>query len=125
MLALAAPTIEQGYDAYERGDVVAAVEIWRTLAEAGDATAQLNLVQLYRLGQGVEANDEEAIKWYSLAARLGSEMARYNLLLIRDEGRASHEDLSWAFAGAVANENSNEEPAPEESAVATKAAGNQ
>ena len=120
MLALAAPTIEQGYDAYERGDVVAAVEIWRTLAEAGDATAQL-----YRLGQGVEANDEEAIKWYSLAARLGSEMARYNLLLMRDEGRASDEDLSWAFAGAVANENSNEEPAPEESAVATKAAGNQ
>ncbi len=88
LLSFAAPTIEQGYDAYEAGDVAQAVHIWRTLAEAGDSTAQLNLGQLYRLGQGVEANDEEAAKWYTLAAKQGSDVAKHNLFLMGNEGRA-------------------------------------
>ena len=93
LLVLASPgfaetTIEQGYDAYEAGDVAQAVSIWRTLAQAGDSTAQLNLGQLYRLGQGVEVSDEEAVKWYTLAAKQGSEVAKYNLFLMGNEGRA-------------------------------------
>ena len=86
--SFAGATIEQGYDAFEAGDVDTAVQIWRSLAEAGDSTAQLNLGQLYRLGQGVEANDTEAVKWYTLAAKQGSEVARYNLFLMGNEGRA-------------------------------------
>ena len=90
----AAPTIEQGYDAYERGDVAAAVQIWTSLAEAGDSTAQLNLGQLYRQGKGVAASDTEAVKWYSLAAKQGSELAKYNLALMGSEGRAPNYWLS-------------------------------
>ncbi|MEH6584259.1 MAG: SPOR domain-containing protein [Halioglobus sp.] len=96
--ALAAPTVDMGYDAFERGDVDTAVSIWRSLAEAGDSTAQLNLGQIYRLGKGVPADDREAVKWYSMAARAGSETAQYNLLLMQEEGRASQQELAMAFA---------------------------
>jgi TPR repeat protein len=60
--------MEEGYDAFERGDVEAAVAIWLELAEQGNATAQFNLGQLYRLGQGVPIDDQQALKWYLLAA---------------------------------------------------------
>ena len=96
-LSQAAPDLEAGYKAYEAGNPDQAAKIWRALATAGDATAQLNLGQLYRLGQGVPADDSQAIKWYTLAARQGSETAKYNLLKMREEGRASHADLSAAF----------------------------
>ena len=64
---LANAGIEQGYDAFDRGDVAGAVRIWRDLAGRGNATAQFNLGQLYRLGNGVKADDREALKWYLLA----------------------------------------------------------
>ena len=54
---------------------------------------------MYRLGTGIKANDKEAVKWYSMAAKQGSETAQYNLLLMQKDGRASREDLSLAFQG--------------------------
>lgn len=91
--------LERGFEAFERGDIASAVTIWRALALAGDSTAQLNLGQMYRLGTGVTPNDEEAVKWYSMAAKQGSETAQYNLLLMEKDGRASRQDLSLAFRG--------------------------
>jgi len=99
--AVGTPELERGYQAYESGDVEAAVAIWSVLAYRGDSTAQLNLGQLYRLGTGVEANDREAVKWYSMAAKQGSETAQYNLLMMQEEGRASAADLALAFGGQV------------------------
>ena len=103
-VSLAQPTLEQGYDAYESGEVSAAIRIWRALGEAGNATAQVNLGQLYRLGHNVVADDREAVKWYSLAARQGSEVAKYNLMLMHTQGRASRGDLDLAFAGPMSPE---------------------
>jgi TPR repeat protein len=102
-LSQAAPDLGAGYEAYEAGNPAQAATIWRALAAAGDATAQLNLGQLYRLGQGVPADDGQAIKWYALAAKQGSETAKYNLLKMREEGRASHADLSAAFITSTSN----------------------
>lgn len=115
-LTLASPKLEDGYDAFDKGDVDSAVQIWRELAEHGNATAQLNLGQLYRLGKGVEQNDEEAVKWYTLAAQNGSEIAAYTLTLMQQEGRATREDLDKAMpegfdmAAAIAPSS---EPKPE------------
>jgi TPR repeat protein len=92
--------IEQGYDAFDRGDVVGAVQIWRSLAEQGNATAQFNLGQLYRLGNGVKADDREALKWYLLAAEGGMVSAQYNLILMYEEGRISPEDIAPLLASA-------------------------
>lgn len=97
--ALAAPQLEDGYDAFDRGDVAQAVTIWRELAEEGNQTAQLNLGQLYRTGRGVPQDDAEAVKWYVEAGRSGSEMARYTLMLMHKEGRASEDDVARAFSG--------------------------
>lgn len=94
---LASPELEAGYDAFERGDVDYAVQIWSALAEQGDTTAQFNLGQLYRMGKGVARNDQEAVKWYSRAARGGSESAKYNLILMHSEGRATRDELDMAF----------------------------
>jgi TPR repeat protein len=58
--------------------------IWRSLiaallviglqsctSEQGDANAQFNLGEKYRLGEGVPENYIEAVKWYRLAAQQG------------------------------------------------------
>lgn len=95
-LANAAATLEEGFDAFEQGDITTAVRIWRHLANSGDQTAQVNLGQLYRTGNGVTANDAEAVKWYTRAAQQGSEVARYTLLLMAEEGRTSQSGLAAA-----------------------------
>uniref|UniRef100_A0A914X6I9 Sel1 repeat family protein n=1 Tax=Plectus sambesii TaxID=2011161 RepID=A0A914X6I9_9BILA len=43
----------------------------RIAAEQGDAEAQFHLGYMYENGQGVNQSDEEAIKWYNLAAEQG------------------------------------------------------
>ena len=97
--ALAAPPVlEDGYDAFERGDVARAVAIWRELAAGGNQTAQLNLGQLYRTGRGVPQDDAEAVKWYIAAGSSGSEMARYTLILMHQEGRATEPHSTWCLA---------------------------
>ena len=89
-------TVEDGYDAFERGDVDAGITIWRELAKQGNAATQLNMGQLYRLGNGVEASDREAVRWYTQAALQGSSIAKYNLAMMHEDGRASDADLDAA-----------------------------
>ncbi|RMD65384.1 MAG: sel1 repeat family protein, partial [Alphaproteobacteria bacterium] len=56
---------EDGMAAYEDGDYLRAVKIWRPLAEAGDANAQYGLGKLYETGGGDLARDyARAAKWY-------------------------------------------------------------
>ena len=95
-----AATVQDGYDALERGDVEQGIEIWRGLAEQGDTTAQLNMGQLYRLGNGVTANDEMAVRWYIKAAKGGSSIAKYNLVMMHEDGRANDADLEEIFGPA-------------------------
>ncbi|WP_170287256.1 SPOR domain-containing protein [Halioglobus maricola] len=112
-----ANTMDQAFDAFERGDTLTAVAIWKTLAADGNATAQLNLGQVYRQGKGIPQDDSEAITWYTLAARNGSETARYTLALMHEHGRATEADL------VAAGINSSTEMGPTETAspVETKA----
>ena len=49
----AAADVPAGIAAWQAGDYARAVAEWRPLAEAGDADAQFNLGQAYRLGRGV------------------------------------------------------------------------
>ncbi len=52
-----------------------AVEQYRKAAEQGDDEAQIKLGDCYRYGIGVEKNDDEATKWFRLAASQGNERA--------------------------------------------------
>ena len=45
--------VKDGVDAWQAGDYQGAVAQWRPAALAGDADAQFNLGQAYKLGRGV------------------------------------------------------------------------
>lgn len=77
--------VKAGVDAWARGDYDAAVREWRGPATAGDADAQFNMAQAYRLGRGVEENAKQAEVLYAKAAAQGHIKAsdNYGLLLFQ------------------------------------------
>lgn len=87
--------VKQGVDAWHRGDYAEAVSAWRPLAIAGDADAQFNLGQAYKLGRGVATDLKQAEHWYQKAALQGHQQAedRYGLVLFQNGNRK--EALPW------------------------------
>ena len=57
----------------------------RSLANAGDATAQYNLGVMYRKGDGVPKDYKEAYAWWSVAKSNGHEVAAMNLGVLEKE----------------------------------------
>lgn len=98
---LVAPAIAQdnpvkaGVDAWDKGDFKGAVELWRVQANRGNADAQFNLGQAYKLGRGVPADLKQAETWYGKAAWQGHEQAEasYGLALFANGKRS--EALTW------------------------------
>ena len=77
--AAAQDALDQGLAAYRSADYAKAAEIWRPLAEKGDAAAQYRLGTLYAEGKGVAQDDKEAFKWFQRAAEKGDASAQYNV----------------------------------------------
>lgn len=97
-LAIAAPAaadVEQGIDAWLRGDFEEAVRQWRPLAIEGDPDAQFNLGQAYKLGRGVPADLAEAEHWYRRAAAQGHHEAEDNYGLALFQNGRRTEALPW------------------------------
>ncbi len=63
--------VKAGVDAWTRGEYDKAVKEWRDPALKGDADAQFNMGQAYKLGRGVKADLDVAADWYMRAARQG------------------------------------------------------
>ena len=61
--AVAGP-FEDGLTAAQKGDYTTAMRLWRSLADQGDARAQLNLGVMYRDGQGVPQDYAAAVSCY-------------------------------------------------------------
>jgi len=96
---------EDGMAAYNRGDYVPAIHLFRPLAEQGNRKAQSVMGAMYRKGEGVGRNPLRAFMWFSLAARRGDARARTDL---RDVSRAmTAEELAKAREMAAACEASN------------------
>lgn len=57
-------------------------------AEQGKAAAQFALAQKYELGIGIANNNDEAVKWYTLAAKQGYALAQNNLANMYLKGTA-------------------------------------
>lgn len=109
LLLFAAPeasaqTVTAGIAAWEKGDAATAVAIWRPLAAKGDADAQFNLAQAYKLGRGVPVDLARTQRLYEQAARQGHVDAQTSLglLLFGNGDRAAA--LRWLKAGAEAGE---------------------
>ena len=64
-------SVKEGVESWTRGDYPSAIKVWRPLAIAGDADAQFNLGQAYKLGRGVPADLLQAEDWYRKAALQG------------------------------------------------------
>lgn len=63
--------VKSGVDAWSGGDYEKAVKEWRDPAKKGDADAQFNLGQAYKLGRGVKQDLDVAASWYQRAAKQG------------------------------------------------------
>jgi TPR repeat protein len=70
---------EDGMVAYNRGDYVPALKLFRPLAQAGNAKAQNVIGVMYRKGEGVARSSTRAFMWFSLAARKGDPSAKASL----------------------------------------------
>lgn len=90
---------QKGFDAYSEGDYTIALAEWRPIAEEGDAGGQFGLGLLYSNGWGVDLNDDEALKWYELAAGQGHGEAAYNLGVMNANGwgvpQSDDEAFKW------------------------------
>ena len=70
---------EDGMAAYNRGDYVPAFQVFRGMANQGNAEAQRLLGQMYRRGQGVKRNSTRAFVWFNRAAAGGNARAHVEL----------------------------------------------
>ena len=70
---------EDGMAAYNRGDYVPAIQVFRAMAEQGNVKAQGVLGVMYRRGQGVTRNSARAFLWFSRAAKRGDIRAKAEL----------------------------------------------
>ncbi|MES2001595.1 MAG: SPOR domain-containing protein [Pseudomonadota bacterium] len=101
---LAAQNVRAGIEAWQRADYAAAVAIWRPLAEAGDADAQFNLGQSYRLGRGLAINLAVAKTWFERAADKGHVDAQTTLGLLLFQNGEQAEGLKWLGKAAEQGE---------------------
>ena len=96
--------VKAGVDAWQSGDYKAAVAQWRPLAIAGDADAQFNLGQAYKLGRGVPADLGQAESWYRRAAKQGHLQAEDNLGLILFTANRREEAMPFILRSAERGE---------------------
>lgn len=92
---LSAQSVRAGINAWQRADYSGAVAIWRPLAEKGDADAQFNLGQAYRLGRGVPINLAAAKTWFERAASQGHVDAETTLGLLLFQNNEQADGLKW------------------------------
>jgi TPR repeat protein len=95
---------EEGVAAYEDGDYETAVDLWTPLAEDGSPEAQRNLAQLYRLGLGVERDNQRAYELYAAAADKNIVEAQVNaafLLLTGEDVEKNPQQAALWFAKAA------------------------
>jgi uncharacterized protein len=96
--------VKKGVDAWQRGDFAAAVAEWRPLADQGDADAQYNLGQAYKMGRGVPADLNIAQTWYEKAAQQGHPQAAANLGLILFQNGDRQRAIPWLKMAADADD---------------------
>jgi len=80
-------------------DYTRAIDILISLANQGNAKAQLKLGRMYSEGKGVSRNHFEAVKWFRRAADQGNSEAEFALGVLYAEGLGVTEDhvlaLQW------------------------------
>jgi cell division septation protein DedD len=84
---LAQSEYDRGSAAYKRGDYATALDVFKPLAENGDAKAQSILGMMYSYGEGLPVDYRESARWYRRAAEQNYSVAQYNLGMAYLEGK--------------------------------------
>ena len=100
----AAQTVRSGVEAWHKGDHVAAVAVWTTLAANGDADAAFNLGQAHRLGKGVPINLSRAQQYFEQSARKGHPDAAASLGILLFQNNDRRAAMRWLRIAAEAGE---------------------
>jgi hypothetical protein len=101
---LSAQSVKAGIEAWQRADYSSAVAIWKPLAQTGDADAQFNLGQAYRLGRGVGIDLAVAETWFQRAAANGHVDAQTTLGLLLFQNGDQSGGLKWLRRAAEQGE---------------------
>lgn len=96
-LGVLADDVDEGLAAYQQQDYQAAFTAWSNAALKGDADAEYNLGQLYRLGQGVQINYLTAQSYYIKAAENNHPLAELQLGTMYYSGKLGPEQEEDAF----------------------------
>jgi uncharacterized protein len=109
-LSIAGP-YDDGVAAFKHQDYANAMQLWRPIAEGGDARAQARMAEMYLSGMGVVRDLEQALFWSTKATDQGDARAEYLLASIYRDGlgvskdpfkaidlfrRAAVQDFGWA-----------------------------
>ena len=89
---------EDAAAAYTRRSYTQALQLWRSLAEQGNAEAEYNLGVLYDNGHGVPRDSAEAEKWYRLSAGQGLADAQFRLGLHFENAQGASQDFTCTFS---------------------------
>ena len=77
---------DAGLEAYKRGHYETALYDFEKRANQDDFFAQFCLGYMYKYGEGIKADDEKAMAWYTKAAQKGYPPAQNNLAKMYDDG---------------------------------------
>ena len=88
--------LEKAWSAYQEGDYTAASDLWKPLAEAGNASAQVFVGMMYNQGHGVDQDEKKAAEWYILASQQGYSPAQWRLAIMYYYGSGVGQDYQEA-----------------------------
>ena len=118
---------EDGLKAFAKKEYAAAAQLFRPLAEKGNAVAQYRIALMHKMGLGVSKDRKQAQKWGRLAAKQGNADAQVLLgsLYYTGEGKES-EDIEKAYMWYdVAAMQGNDEAKKELAAVSSQLSSQQ
>ncbi|GAO55293.1 hypothetical protein NMD1_02403 [Novosphingobium sp. MD-1] len=95
-----ANVVKSGVEAWQRQDFAGAVRQWEAAAARGDADAEFNLGQAYRLGKGVPQDMAKAEFYFGRAARKGHPQAGDNYGIVLFQSGRQTEALPWLNTAA-------------------------
>ena len=90
--------VEAGVEAVEKQDYMTAFQIFKSLADQGNAEAQHNLAILYRQGKGVMQDEKLAAEWFRKSADQGLPSAQFYLGHMYDTGEVVEKNPELAFS---------------------------
>jgi len=94
--AAVSKALEKAWNAYQEGDYTSASNLWKPLAEAGSASAQVFVGMMYSQGHGVDQDEKEAAEWYTLASQQGHSPAQWRLAIMYYHGSGVVQDYQEA-----------------------------